>query len=889
MADGAALNLHQQLSKRVDAWRAAGYPHETYTAIGEVLGWSREPEGTTFRLRSSQLRALETYWYLRLVEATPHIKALYETFFATKNELIEALGVPKDAFAEADYELEQLWALIKENDDFAKRFKLEALRETLNLAYPSYILALAMGAGKTVLIGAIIATEFAMALEYPKGPFVQNALVFAPGKTIIESLRELAEINYQSILPPRLYKPFASSAKLTFTRDGEKDIPVVRGSVFNLIVTNTEKIRIQKETIKKSDIGTLLAFFKKAADAEDAAKTEIANLRLQKIASLPHLAIFSDEAHHTYGQALDTELKKVRKTVDYLAANTNLLCVVNTTGTPYYKRQPLRDVVFWYGLSEGIHDGILKELAGNIIAYNFDHEQAATFASSIVEDFFKEYGDVKLPNGAPAKLAMYFPQNEDLDELRPVIETKLAQLGLSPELCLRNTSESPQAEIDAFNRLNDPASPHRVILLVNKGTEGWNCPSLFACALVRKLRGSNNFVLQAATRCLRQVPGNLRKARVYLSMDNRNTLDSELRETYGETIEQLKRTEAKRRLAKITVRKLTLPVLKVKRTVRTVIRKPVAATSIRLSKPSAAAKAAITRTAFTLTDQESTKKILAQIGDAIEVAALPNVVDRYAAAVELASNYSIDILHVNSELSRLYPSEVPVEDIEQLAAQIEEQTKSYETKAEEFEDALAIVKLTGFEKEVAPDGTDLYTAEISYPISKEHLLMHWQSMQEKNAADLGFHYTPYNFDSNPEESFFEQLLQFLNQNPKEIADIYFTGAITDPKKTDFYIEYRGEDNRWHRYTPDFVLRRTDGRCLIVEIKSTQFEAATNEDMTRDANGQPVLTAEGRKAIALKRWTGLNPDQLDYEIIFVKGDTVGYEQTKKARDFSLEAA
>jgi len=37
---------------------------------------------------------------------------------------------------------------------------LEALRETLNLSFPSYILALAMGAGKTILMGAIAATEF---------------------------------------------------------------------------------------------------------------------------------------------------------------------------------------------------------------------------------------------------------------------------------------------------------------------------------------------------------------------------------------------------------------------------------------------------------------------------------------------------------------------------------------------------------------------------------------------------------------------------------------------------------------------------------------------------------------------------------------------------------
>jgi type III restriction enzyme len=58
----------------------------------------------------------------------------------------------------------------------------------------------------------------------------------------------------------------------------------------------------------------------------------------------------------------------------------------------------------------------------------------------------------------------------------------------------------------------NPEAPERVLLLVNMGTEGWNCPSLFATALVRKLANSNNFVLQAATRCLRQVPGNRQPA-----------------------------------------------------------------------------------------------------------------------------------------------------------------------------------------------------------------------------------------------------------------------------------------------------------------------------------------------------------------------------------------
>ena len=43
----------------------------------------------------------------------------------------------------------------------------------------------------------------------------------------------------------------------TFTRDGDPDIPVIDGSLFNVVVTNTEKIRIQKESIRKGDLGAL--------------------------------------------------------------------------------------------------------------------------------------------------------------------------------------------------------------------------------------------------------------------------------------------------------------------------------------------------------------------------------------------------------------------------------------------------------------------------------------------------------------------------------------------------------------------------------------------------------------------------------------------------------
>ena len=78
--------------------------------------------------------------------------------------------------------INSIFEKIKIDDDFVRQYRLDALRETLLLKYPSYILALAMEVGKTILIGAIIATEFAMSLEYPEDNFVKNTLVFALGK-----------------------------------------------------------------------------------------------------------------------------------------------------------------------------------------------------------------------------------------------------------------------------------------------------------------------------------------------------------------------------------------------------------------------------------------------------------------------------------------------------------------------------------------------------------------------------------------------------------------------------------------------------------------------------------------------------------------------------------
>lgn len=868
--------LHEALAVRVDAWRGDGYPHDRFPAIGEILGFAIEGESSqSLRyLRSAQLRALETYWYLRLVEGTPHVADLYASVFAGTDRL-DAFGLSGEVFLRAALEgggVDGLIERIKTDDDFAATHRLAALRETLTLGYPSYILALAMGAGKTVLIGAIVATEFAMAIEYPDAeaagtPFIENALVFAPGTTILESLRELSTIPFDRLLPPRLHETFSASLKITFTRDGERDIPIVRGSRFNLVVTNTEKIRIQAVARRRTRVGGPIARF---FETDEQQARELANLRLQAIASLPHLGVFSDEAHHTYGRSLGTDLKRVRQTVDYLAAETNVICVVNTTGTPYFERQPLRDVVVWYGLSQGIRDGILKEVADNIQTFDFAPEQADEFVSHVVTDFLRDYGDHQLPDGSPARIAIYFPQNDDLDELAPHVDLAVTRAGLSPTTVLRNTSRSSPAEVDAFNRLNDPEAPHRVILLVNKGTEGWNCPSLFATALARKLRTSQNFVLQAASRCLRQVPGNDRPARIYLSSANRAALDSQLRETYGESLAQLEGRRRESRRAFIRIRKRDLPAIEVQMPERHLTRLAGGTGPLRFERPPDIRAGAITRSILEIGVGVASRRVLRQVGDDLTIQTSVDTIDVYAAAAHLGANYRLaDPWTIFDALRTAYGEDpIPVGHLDRLAEQLEDHAGTFDETTVEVLRSLAILKPEGF-RHAAIDGEDVAQAEISYPIDKADLVFGPDRIAE-NPGDYGFHYEPYNFDSRPETDFLERVLRELNLNPSDVQDLYFTGAITDPRKTDLAFRYE-RDGRDHAYTPDFVIHARGDRWMLVEVKMS----ARRDD--------PIEGRDGVKARALRDLERRNPGRIVYRIVFAD-DVVAQPDVAAVRDF-----
>src|SRR5262249_54872147 len=148
----------------------------------------------------------------------------------------------------------------------------------------------------------------------------------------------------------------------------------------------------------------------------------------------------------------------------------------------------------------------------------------------------------------------------------------------------------------------------------------------------------------------------------------------------------------------------------------------------------------------TLAEQQSTASVLQQVGPALTIGARPDEVGIYAAAVELAARYRLELWAVYDELRRLYGhGDVPRAHLDELGKQIEVQLGGYKIETEIVEVALALVRPEGFEQEISPDGAVVYTAEIVYPKDREALLLSWEQMRRQNGYDFGFHFSPYNF------------------------------------------------------------------------------------------------------------------------------------------------
>ena len=174
----------------------------------KFLAYNDSEENPHAFLRKPQFEALEMYVFIKEFMGNPQV---YQMFDDWRNR--------SGKFSDESY-----YSISKSGQISLFDAPTEEITDTLfkqmkkyRESYPNYIYALTMGLGKTILMGTCIFYEFLLAKKFPNDKrFCHNALVFAPDKTVLQSLSEIMTFDKTKVVPPEYARVLDANIKFHF-------------------------------------------------------------------------------------------------------------------------------------------------------------------------------------------------------------------------------------------------------------------------------------------------------------------------------------------------------------------------------------------------------------------------------------------------------------------------------------------------------------------------------------------------------------------------------------------------------------------------------------------------------------------------------------------------
>ncbi|QBY51741.1 TnsA endonuclease N-terminal domain-containing protein [Cupriavidus oxalaticus] len=826
-------------------------------------------------LRQPQFEALETYVFLKEFLGNAKVEEIFKAWYERSGKFegrkfgsfYGTAGQEMFQFGESD-ELELN----------SYKVLFEKMRKN-SRAYPNYIFALTMGTGKTILMATCIFYEFLLGNKFEKDArYCHNALVFAPDKTVLYSLKEIESFDLTRVVPPEYVNFLTMHVRFHYLEEAGTSLDTLDRSRFNIIVSNTQKIILKRQHKEKTATdklfeatGETLAVAGVYADAADLYNFDqpeeegelTTNQRFEKLRRLEQLGIYVDEAHHAFGKALAKDMgvgaketdTSLRTTIDALAASlsaagTRVVACYNYTGTPYVGREVLPEVVYAYGLKDAIDKCFLKK----VMLHGYSNTRTDEFVDIAVESFLKQTGDLR-PEGMLPKLAFFASSIDELtSELKPAVERALIKHGIPTSRILVNVGDDKHTtndDIREFNRLDTEDSEKQFVLLVNKGREGWNCRSLFGVGLFREPK-SKIFVLQATMRCLRAIGQAQHTGHVFLSNENLNTLNDELQQNFRISADELQKVAGdKDRVEVRVVEPVKIKLVRLRKQYKMQEKKLTPGQPLGLDRADRegwnsliekyrlietqqegltaadAARASSSRT-FDLTARRE-KRVFSRMTLVAEVARYLNLgplgVEDLLDATKEGTDELVAIANEFNEL--LYDEIIP-----RLFNQLFDLDESQQTEEHEVD----LIKMP-------PNGYYEVTAR------KDKIVRMGDSPIKDEERAKSFHLDTYCFDSGSESQLFWDLLR-----EQRVKKVYFTGMLTHGQ-SDFFIQYIDPDSHTVRsYYPDFLFQREelDGsvKYVIVEVKAdNQIEDAVVQ--AKKDFAQQIAVASGMEYQIIK--------------------------------------
>lgn len=770
-------------------------------------------------LRLPQFQALEMYVFIKEFMNNPQVYEMFDEWRKRKGKFSDASYYSVDKSGQVNL----FAAPVAEQTELIFK-QMKSYREN----YPNYIYALTMGLGKTILMGTCIFYEFLLSKKYPRDKrFCHNALVFAPDKTVLQSLQEIITFDKTKVVPPEYAQVLDANIKFHYLDDTGTTLHTIDDSDFNIIISNTQKIIVKKkhkeskpaEVLFGSDSLLASVYGDEGEDKENKdvidETTMLDNQRFKKICRLPQLGVYVDEAHHLFGADLEKQIRSdkakktsLRDTINMLAASTSIVACYNYTGTPYVDKQVLPEVVYSYGLHESIANGYLKD----VIPEGYENIKSKDFLRSVVNEFWEKSGKEKYEGLVP-KLAIFAATIEEATkEVRPALEKILADKGISLDKILVNVGDTKitkDEDIHNFNNLDvigTEGSTKQFLILVGKGREGWNCRSLLGVALFRSPK-SKIFVLQATMRCLRQLTDQQLTASVFLSKENYDILDAELNKNFNMTIKDLTNNKEKTKhvfKVKVVPPPRTIKVKKITHKYKLIAKEYTKAIDFKLANTDLSRYEATIYKKDGLRISTSEKKI--NIDELRE----RNKYSAFSLAAEVARYLNMSPILVEDILTEaadgidfilekvnLYNDVLDDIIIPKIFDTL------YEVQSTQQSEDIDVVLL----REPKDAGYYEFSAEDNMVITKGH-----NSFRPEEIAK-SFHADTYCFDSMPEKELFLQYIQ-----SKKIKRVYFTGMFT-ANQGDLHVQYYDpESGRVRSYYPDFLVQMEDGSYQLIEVK-----------------------------------------------------------------------
>lgn len=768
-------------------------------------------------LRLPQFEALEMYVFIKEFMGNPQV---YEMFDDWRKR--------RDKFSDASYYTVNKNGQIGMFDQETEKITDTLFRQMKQYkeVYPNYIYALTMGLGKTILMATCIFYEFLLANKYPKDKrFCHNALIFAPDKTVLQSLREIVTFDKNKVVPPEYARVLDANLKFHFLEETGTPLHTIDDSNFNIIISNTQKIIVKRKrkNPKPGDVlfgsdSLLSSIYGEMGEDQDEAWDDsslIDNQRFKRLCRLSQLGVYVDEAHHLFGADLEKQIRSkkndktsLRATINMLAERTSIVACYNYTGTPYVNKQILPEVVYAYGLKESILHGYLKD--ADPIA--FKNIKSIEFLKLAVTTFWERYGG-KLYEGLNPKLAIYASGVEEaVNEVRPVLENILLELGIPATSILLNVGDTKYTKNEDIRNFNDldvkgsQGNEKQFIILVDKGKEGWNCRSLFGVAMFRNPK-SQVFVLQATMRCLRKITNDRLTATVFLSEENYRILDDELHKNFNIEIKDI-RSNIEKSKSVYKVRVLPPP--------RTILMKKIRHKyslkekkyskpiyfkvdeidfskyeSIMYEKDSIVRESTLKETNIDFIKEQKRYSIFSLVG---EIARYLNI---SCILIEKILRESVD--GIDSVLEAVNKYNEILEDI--VVPKIFHVL--FEVKIELKTEDRELVLL----REPENAGYYEFSAKDDLVITNQY-----KALKPEEIAK-SFHADTYCFDSIPEKECF---MQYITND--KIKEVYFTGMFT-ANQGDLSVQYYDPESRRIRYYyPDFLAKLEDGSYQLIEVK-----------------------------------------------------------------------